>query len=133
VTAQKQNQKNTALFLIGLTILIGAFNYWQPITISSPDSSERFNSSLLIIGCAFLTLYGYRFARVTIGAMFLFFASINFLIILAYVRDLSANSLAIGSITFVLGFVGYSMLMWKSARIFEEEREVREKRQPLNA
>ena len=132
MTAQKTNQKIAAYFLIGLTILIGALHYWQPITISPTDGGERFSASLFIIFLACLIPYGYRFARITIGAIFLFFASINLLIILAYVRDLSANSLAIGSITFVLGFVGYSLLMWKSVRIFEEERQERENRQPLN-
>ena len=123
MTVQKTNQKITAYFLIGLTILIGVFSYWQPLTISPPSGSQRYSASLSIIILACLIAFGYRYARITIGAIFLIFASINLLIILAYVRDFSANSLAIGSITFVLGFVGYSLLMWKSVRIFEEERQ----------
>ena len=129
---QKTNQKIAAYFLIGLTILIGSFHYWQPITISPTDGGERFGASLFIIILACLIPYGYRFARIAIGAMFLFFASINLLILLAYVRDLSLNSLGICCLTLVLGFVGGSLLNWKSVRIFEEEREEREKRQLLN-
>jgi len=120
MTAQKINQKVIAYALVALTVLIGVFNYWQGITIHDPDS--RFKTSLFIIVFAGLIPYGYRFARLTIGALFLIFASINSLIILAYVRDFSFNSLLIVSITTALAIVGCSMLMWKGIRVFEEER-----------
>ncbi len=123
MSAQKTNQKIAAYSLVALTVLVGAFHYWEGITINAP--STRFESSLIIIGFACLVLYGYRFARITIGALFLFFASINSLIILAYVRDFSFNSLEILSITAVLAIVGYSMLFWKGIRVFEEMRENR--------
>ncbi len=121
MTARNTNQKIAAYSLIALTVLVGVFNYWQGISIHDPDS--RFKFSLFIIGYAFLIAFGYRFARITIGALFLFFASINSLIILAYVRDFSFNSLGILSLTAVLAIVGYSMLFWKGVRVFEEERE----------
>lgn len=120
---QKTNRKIAAYSLVALTVLIGIFNYWQGISIHDPDS--RFNFSLFIIGFACLIVYGYRFARITIGAIFLFFAAINWLIILSYVRDFSLNSLLIISITTALTIVGYSMLFWKGVRVFEEERESR--------
>ncbi len=123
MTAQKTNRKTVAYSLVALTVLIGVFNYWQGISIHDPDS--RFTFSLFIIGFACLIAFGYRFARITIGALFLFFASINSLIILAYVRDFSLNSLLIVSITTALTIVGYSMLFWKGIRVFEEERESR--------
>lgn len=119
---QNNNQKIAAYSLIALTILIGAFHYWQGITISQPASSDRLFGAIYIIGCACLIPYGYRFARVTIGATFLLFAAINSLIILAYVRDFSFNSLQIVSITTSLAFVGGSMLNWKGIRVFEEKR-----------
>jgi hypothetical protein len=121
--AQITNQKIAAYSLVALTVLIGVFNYWQGISIHDPDS--RFIFSLFIIGYACLIAFGYRFARITIGAIFLFFAAINSLAILAYVRDFSLNSLLIVSITTALAIVGYSMLFWKGIRVFEEERESR--------
>lgn len=123
MSAQKTNRKIAAYLLVALTVLIGIFNYWQGITIHDPD--RRFQSSLFIIGFACLILYGYRFARITVGAVFLFFAAINALIIVAYVRDFSLNSLLIVSITTALTIVGGSMLMWKGVRVFEEERGAR--------
>jgi len=123
MTAQKTNQKIVAYSLIALTVLIGAFHYWQGITINDPD--RRFESSLFIIGFACLICYGYRFARITLGALFLIFASINSLVILAYVRDFSFGSLTIVSITTILSIVGFALLTWKSVRIFEEERAER--------
>lgn len=121
MTARNTNQKIAAYSLIALTVLIGAFHSWEGVTISDPD--RRFQSSLFIIGFAFLIVFGYRFARITIGTLFLFFASINSLIILAYIRDFSFNSLGILSLTAILAIVGYSMLFWKGVRVFEEERE----------
>lgn len=118
--AQETNRKTVAYSLVALTVLIGVFNYWQGISIHDPDSQFKF--SLFIIGFACLIPYGYRFARITIGALFLFFASINSLIILAYVRDFSFNSLAMVSVTTALEVVGGSMLFWKGIRVFEEER-----------
>ncbi len=120
---QKTNRKIAAYSLVALTVLIGVFNYWEGITISDPDN--RFQSSLFIIGFACLIVYGYRFARITIGAMFVIFAAINSLIILSYVRDFSLNSLLIISITAALALVGFSMLMWKGIRIFEQERDAK--------
>lgn len=120
MSAQKTNEKIAAYSLVALTVLIGVFNYWQGITIHDPD--RRFQSSLLIIGFACLIPYGYRVARITLGALFLIFASINSLIILAYVRDFSLNSLLIFSITTALAVVGCSMLFWNGIRVFEQER-----------
>ena len=117
---QKANEKIAAYLLVAFAVLIGAFHYWEGITISAPDN--KFHSALLIIGFACLIPYGYRFARLTIGAIFLIFASINSLLILAYVRDFSFNSLEIVSITAALAFVGCSMLVWKGIRVFEQER-----------
>ena len=125
MSAQKTNQKIAAYSLVALTVLVGAFHYWEGITITSPKSGERIVAALMIIGCAVLIPFGYRSARISIGALFLFFAAINSLVVLSYVRDFSNNSLEIVSITAILGLVGYSMLAWKGVRVFETERENR--------
>ncbi len=123
MSAQNTNQKSIAYSLVALTALIGVIHYFVGITINARDT--RMESSLVIIGFACLIPYGYRFARISIGALFLLFASINSLIILSYVRDFSFNSLGIFFLTIVLAIVGYSMLFWKGVRVFEEEREHR--------
>jgi len=111
-----------AYLLVGLTILVGASHYWQAITISPPDSGERLNASLLLVFFACLIPFGYRFARITIGVLFLFFAFINLLAILAYVRDFSGDSLQFLFLTLVLGTLGCLLLSLQSVRVFEEER-----------
>lgn len=119
------NRKIAAYALVALTVLVGAFHYWEGITMTSPKSGERIVAALMIIGCAVLIPFGSRSARISIGALFLFFAAIDSLIILSYVRNFDYNWLAIIAVTTIMAFIGYSMSFWKCARVFEEERERR--------
>lgn len=122
VTIQKLDAKVTAYLLVGLTICVGAIHTWLPITISPPDSGERFNASLFLVFCACSIPFGYRWTRVSLGWIFLFFTSINLLIYLAYVREINNEILGSVFITMVMGVLGYSLLRSSSVRIFEENR-----------
>ncbi len=120
---QKLDRKIIAYLLVGLTILVGVIHVWQPITISPSDSSERFNASLLLIFFACLIPFGYRFARVGLGWIFLLFTSINLLIFLTYIREINGETLGGGFLTIILGVLGYLLLRSPSIRIFEENRQ----------
>jgi hypothetical protein len=126
VIIQKSDRKLVAYLLVGLTILIGAIHTWQPLTISSPDSSERFNASLFLVVFACLIPFGYRFARVALGWIFLFFTSVNLLIFLAYVREINSEILIGGFLTIIMGALGYLLLRSSSIRVFEENRQEQE-------
>jgi hypothetical protein len=123
VITQKLDRKIVAYLLVGLTILVGAIHTWQPLTIGPPDSSERFKASLFLVSFACLIPFGYRFARISLGFMFLFFTSVNLLIFLAYVREINSEILTGGFLTILMGALGYSLLFLPSIRIFEENRQ----------
>jgi hypothetical protein len=120
VIAEKSNRKSVAYLLVGLTISVGVIHTWQPITISPPNSGERFIASLFLIFFACLIPYGCRSARIGLGWIFLLFASINLLVFLAYVREINDDTLAGGFMTIFLGVLGYLLLRSPSIRIFEE-------------
>lgn len=120
---QKLDRKIIAYLLVGLTVLVGVIHVWQPITISPSDSSKRFDASLFLIIFACLIPFGYRFARVRLGWIFLFFTSINLLIFLAYIREINGETLGGGFLTLIMGVLGYLLLRSPSIRIFEENRQ----------
>jgi hypothetical protein len=122
---QKLDKKAIAYLLVGLTILVGAIHTWQPLTISPPDSNQRFSASLFLIFLACLIPFGYRFARVALGWMFLFFTCINLLIGLAYVREINSDIAIGGFLTITIGVLGYLLLSSPSIRIFEENSQKR--------
>ena len=119
---QNLMRNKSAALLIGLTVLIAAIHTWQPITISPTSSGERFNLTFMMIAFACLIPFGYRFARISLGILFLLFSTVNLLIALAYVRSIDGNSIQIVFTTVILGFVAYSLLLWKGIRVFENER-----------
>ena len=115
--------KTLAYLLLGISVLISLLHVWYPITISPRDLSQRTGVPVMIAILAAFVVYGYGWARVTIGVLYLFLAIINFLIVLAYVSTLSLNQLAqIIPLTLLLGATGFLLLKWKGIRVFEETR-----------
>jgi hypothetical protein len=123
VVTQKLDRKIIAYLLVGLTVLVGAIHTWQPLTISPPESTVRLKASLLLMVFACLIPFGYRFARISLGFIFLFFASVNLLIFSAYVREFNSEILTGGFLTILMGILGYSLLFLPSIRVFEESRQ----------
>ena len=120
---QKLDRKIIAYLLVGLTVLVGVIHTWQPLTISPSDSTVRFKASLVLVFFACLIAFGYRFARISLGFIFLFFTSVNLLIFSAYVREINSEILIGGFLTILMGALGYSLLFLPSIRIFEENRQ----------
>ncbi len=123
MSVQKLDRNITAYLLVGLTVLVGAIHTWHPLTVSPPESSVRFKSSLLLVFFACLIPFGYRFARISLGFTFLFFTSVNLLIFSAYVKEINSDILTGGFLTILMGVLGYSLLFLPSIRIFEENRQ----------
>ncbi len=127
---QKLGRKTIAYLLIGLTASVGLIHVWHPITISPASSGERSGFATTVLLFSWFMISGYRFARIGVGVTFVFFAFINLLIALAYVRNVSVNSLEIGFWILTLGILGYSLLCSQSIRVFEENRQ---KQHPANS
>ncbi len=102
-------------------VLIGVIHSRHPLFLSPTDEGDRFYFTITTIISAWFVIQGNRAARIVIGCVFLLLSAINLLIILAYVRDASANSLEIGFWTSVLGTLGYSLLFSQSIRVFEQQ------------
>ena len=120
---QKPAEKTLAFLLLGAAVLIGIIHVFYPVTLSSPNLSERTGVPVMIAIFAALTAYGYRWARIGIGFSFVLFAAINLLLVLAYFPGLSLNQLTQFIIsTLILGSTGLLFLKWKGIRVFEEER-----------
>ena len=120
---KRLDRKTIAYLLVGLTVFVCAIHTWQPLTISPPESSVRFKASLILVFFTCLIPFGYRFARISLGFIFLFFTTVNLLIFSAYVREINSDILIGGFLTILMGVLGYSLLFLPSVRIFEENRQ----------
>ncbi len=120
------NNKTAAYLLIGLSVLVGVVHTLHPVTLSPPDAGERWHVALITAFFAWLITKGNRSARIGVGVGFLLFAAINLLIVLAYVRDFSRNSLEICFWTAVLGTLGYLFLFSPGIRYFEEKSQIQQ-------
>jgi hypothetical protein len=120
--AHSSKTKLLAYLLLGASVLISLTHVWYPITISSPSISERTGFPVMMTIFAACALYGYAWARITIGVLLTVFAGINLLIALAYFPTLSLNQLAqIVPISLILGVTGILFLYWKGIRVFEKQ------------
>jgi len=121
------DNKTETHLLLGLAVLISIIHVWHPVTLSPTDSGDRTNFMFVIFFLAWFAKIGYSFGRIAIGVSFVFAASTNLLIGLAYGLSMSSgNFLGIFLSALILGIVGLTFLIRKEIRIFEDERTATE-------
>ena len=118
--------KTKMYLLLGLAILISVIHSWHPVTLSPTDSGDRTNFMFVVLFLAYFAKAGHSFGRIGIGVAFVFAATVNLLVGLAYGLTMSAgNLIKLMLWTIALGAVGSTLLIWKKIRIFEENKQTK--------